>query len=127
LVILILEILLSVHSITMPSDKEAPTPSGSTNPNQGGFKAPSGVSDIMAGPLAELDTSADMQTLIDDTTSQAMTKTLMSAMGLMSDSISQTLTHALIQVQKSTEPTSGQVLPVTTPLQPQAGRKALAK
>ncbi|CAH2312754.1 Hypothetical predicted protein [Pelobates cultripes] len=81
----------------------------------------------MAVPPAELDTPAVMQTLIDDTMSQAMTKALMSAMGLMSDSISQTLTHALIQAQKSAQPTSAQIVPVTTPLQPQTGRKALAK
>ncbi|CAH2301454.1 Hypothetical predicted protein, partial [Pelobates cultripes] len=68
-----------------------------------------------------------MQTLIDDTMSQAMTKALMSAMGLMSDSISQTLTHALIQAQKSAQPTAAQVLQVMTPLQPLAGRKAVAK
>ncbi|CAH2285570.1 meckelin isoform X3 [Pelobates cultripes] len=111
----------------MPSDKDAPTPSGSNNPNQSGFKVSSGMSDNAAGSPAELDTSADMQTLIDNTMSQAMTKALMSAMGLMSDSISQTFTHALIQAQKLAQPTLAQVLPVRTPMQLQAGRKALAK
>ncbi|CAH2275495.1 Hypothetical predicted protein, partial [Pelobates cultripes] len=48
-------------------------------------------------------------------------------MGLMSESISQTLTHALLGAQKSAQPTITQALPVVTPSQPHTGRKATAK
>ncbi|CAH2315800.1 Hypothetical predicted protein, partial [Pelobates cultripes] len=48
-------------------------------------------------------------------------------MELMSASISQTLTHALLEAQKSAQPTITQALPVVTPTQPHTVRKAMAK
>ncbi|CAH2322205.1 Hypothetical predicted protein [Pelobates cultripes] len=51
----------------------------------------------------------------------------MSAIGVMSNSLSQTFAQALIQAQRSAQPSTTQALPLTTPVQPHSGRKALAK
>ncbi|CAH2302937.1 Hypothetical predicted protein, partial [Pelobates cultripes] len=111
----------------MPSDKDVPIPTGSHNPNLGYVITPAGTSNNEVVFRAEFDSATDMQSLIDTTTSQAMTKALTSAMGLTSESISQTLTHALLEAQKSAQPTVDQALPSVTPAQPHIGRKAMAK
>ncbi|CAH2282846.1 Hypothetical predicted protein [Pelobates cultripes] len=105
----------------MPSDKDA------SEPSQVGFDAPSGASGDGAVFSAEFDASAEIQTLIDNSTSKAMTKTIMSAMGVMSDSLSQTFAQTWIQAQRSVQLTTTQALPLTTPVHPHYGHKTLAK
>ncbi|CAH2249133.1 Hypothetical predicted protein [Pelobates cultripes] len=56
-----------------------------------------------------------------------MTKAMMPAMGVMSDSLSQTFAQALQQKQRSAQPTITQALPLKTSAQPHSGRKVLTK
>ncbi|CAH2220668.1 Hypothetical predicted protein, partial [Pelobates cultripes] len=90
-------------------------------------KTPTGVPEIGATIPADFDPTADMQYMIDNTMSHVVTKALTSAMGLMSESISQTITHALLGAQKSAQPITTQALPAIAPSQPHTGRKATAK
>ncbi|CAH2253647.1 Hypothetical predicted protein [Pelobates cultripes] len=75
----------------------------------------------------DFDAPAEIQALIDNSMSKAMTKVLMSAMGVMSDSLSQTFAQALQQTQRTAQPTITQALPLKTAAQPHSGRKALTK
>ncbi|CAH2324921.1 Hypothetical predicted protein [Pelobates cultripes] len=109
----------------MPGDKDVP--SGSLVNNLGSVKTTPGVPEIGATNPADFESTADMQLMFDNTMSHVVTKALTSAMGLMSESLSQTITHAILGAQKSTQPVATQALPAVTPSQPHIGRKATAK